>query len=98
MILGDRCQTEQRESRVRLAHGSHDPHLAAVFQKEGRSDSWRPRPLVRCPMQPEIGLAKIVLPSLMGLVLLDRYQMLLAKARPVDQVPLVNLEGSIEAG
>ena len=49
-------------------------------------------------MKPEIGRAKIVLPSLMGLVLLDRYQMLLAKARPVDQMPLVDFKGTIEAG
>ena len=34
----------------------------------------------------------------MGFVFLDRFQMLLVKACPVDQMPLVDLEDAIEAG
>ena len=33
----------------------------------------------------------------MGLLLRDRCQVLLVEARPADQVPLVDLQGSIEA-
>src|SRR5437016_2701795 len=49
-------------------------------------------------MKPEIGPAKIVLPSLVEPTFRGRFQMLLAKASPFDQMPLVDLEGTIEAG
>ena len=31
VIRHESCQSEQRKSGVRLAHGSHDPHLATVI-------------------------------------------------------------------
>jgi hypothetical protein len=49
-------------------------------------------------MKPDVGLAQSVLPSLLGLVLLDRVKILLAKACPFDQMALVDLEDAIEAG
>lgn len=49
-------------------------------------------------MEPDVGLAQVVLPSLLGLGLLDRVKMLFAKTRPVHQMPFVDLEDAIEAG
>ena len=49
-------------------------------------------------MEPETRPAKVVLSSIVQLVLCDGNQMLLAKARPIDEMPFVNLQTSIEAG
>ena len=89
---------ERIEPRVRLADRGHDPHLAAVFQKQGRSGSRRPWARIGRTVKPNPSLAEIVLPPLMRLISCGRDKVLLTKARPVDQVPFVNLERSIEAG
>ena len=49
-------------------------------------------------MKPKIGLAQSILPSLMEPILRNRLEMLLAKSRPLDQVPLVDFECAIEPG
>lgn len=98
-VIGDEGrQAQERKARIRLTHGSHDPHLAAGFQEQGRSCWRRPRSDVRRPEEPDVGLAESVLPSLMEPISRDQFQVLFTKARPVDEMPLVDLKGSIEAG
>ncbi len=61
-------------------------------------NSRRLRSPVRRSVKPDTGLAEIVLPAIIGLVFRCWVKMLLAKARPPDQMPFVNLERAIEAG